>query len=238
MTTWKVDLRVGDIVVALLFLALAVFCAWSTTTWLPPVMPGDPGAAFFPRFALGVIAVFSASLFLRRLMSRSAPEGDAASQTVSVDMVAVAVAADAGLAVRGADDGGDFHAAFLKLLGHLDRDDVAAAAGDDEGAVTGHEIEVAQDAVRQAADVFEEHGLPLAVRADDGVVGGEGEFDDRVEAGEGAVARPHFLDHHATMARPEEMYHTTGQDRSGEKLCNFLYVRFLFCYRGNNFLSF
>jgi hypothetical protein len=55
-----------------------------------------------------------------------------------LELFAVAVAAGAGLAVRGADDGGDLDAALLKLLGHLDGDDVAAAAGDDEGAVAGH----------------------------------------------------------------------------------------------------
>ncbi len=97
MPTLRVDLRIGDIIGALLFLALAVFGVWRTMTWLPPVMPGDPGAAFFPRFALGVIAIFAAMLLARRLASRRASQGAAGEDTVSIDLAAVAVAAGAGV---------------------------------------------------------------------------------------------------------------------------------------------
>ena len=97
--------------------------------------------------------------------------------------------------MRAGDDGDDAHAAALELLGDLDGHDVAAARGDDERAVLRREIEVAQDAFSEPAHVFEEHRLPLAVRADDEIVKGKREFDDRIEAGKRTVTRPHFLDH-------------------------------------------
>ena len=129
-----------------------------------------------------------------------------------LELLALAVAAGAGLAVDGADDGGDLHAAPLKLLGHLDGDDIAAAAGDDEGAVAGFKVKVSQDAGGEATDVFEEHGLTLAIGPDDEVVKGEGELDDRIEAGEGAVTRPHFLDKDAAVAGAEDVDHLPVED--------------------------
>ena len=50
-------------------------------------------------------------------------------------------------------------------------------------------------------DVLQEHRLPLAVGADDGVVIGHRQLDDRVEARERPVAREHLLDRHPRMAR-------------------------------------
>lgn len=45
---------------------------------------------------------------------------------------------------------------------------------------------------------------------------GEGEFDDGVEAREGAVAWPHFLDHDSAVAAAEEVDHASGEDGLGE----------------------
>ncbi len=45
---------------------------------------------------------------------------------------------------------------------------------------------------------------------------GEGEFDDGVEAWEGAVAWPHFLDHDSAVAAAEEVDHAAGEDGLGE----------------------
>lgn len=139
-----------------------------------------------------------------------------------LELLAVAVAAGASLAVGGADDGGDLHPALLKLLGHLDGNDVAATAGDDEGAVAGLEVEVAQDAIGKAADVFEEHGLTLAIRAHDEVVEGQREFDDGIEARKRTVTRPHLLDEDAAVAGTEDVDHLTGEDGLCEQVGGLL----------------
>ena len=139
-----------------------------------------------------------------------------------LELLAVAVAAGASFAVRGADDGGDLDAALLKLLGHLDGDNIAAAAGDDEGAVAGLEIKVAQDATGEAADVFEKHGLPLAIRADDEIVEGQRELDDGIEARKGAVTRPHFLDEDAAVAGAEDVDHLSGENGLREEVGGLL----------------
>ena len=139
-----------------------------------------------------------------------------------LELLAIAVAAGAGFAVGGADDGGDLHPALLELLGHFDRHDVATAAGDDECAVAGLEIEVPQDAVRQTADVFEEHGLPLTIRSDDEVVKRQRELNDGIEAGEGAVARPHFLHQNAAVAGAKDVHHLSGEDRLCEHVGGLL----------------
>lgn len=52
-------MRRADIIVGVLILIGAAAAAFATTTWLPPVLPGDPGAAFFPRIALTVMFVFA-----------------------------------------------------------------------------------------------------------------------------------------------------------------------------------
>ena len=124
--------------------------------------------------------------------------------------------AAAGFAVLSADDGDDFQAAELELLGHLDGDDVAAAGRGDKGAVGRVNIEVAQDALREAGDIFEEHGLALAIGADHDVMKRERKLDDGVEAGEGSVAGPHFLDENSAVPATENMHHSPGQDGRGK----------------------
>ncbi len=66
MDVLKADVRVADVVAAILLLALCGFAYYLTTTWIPPVLPGDPGAAFFPRIALGIIFFFSIILLIQR----------------------------------------------------------------------------------------------------------------------------------------------------------------------------
>ena len=111
-----------------------------------------------------------------------------------------------------ADDRHDLHAAMLKPLRHLDRHDIAAARRNHERGVLGRQVEVPQDPLGQAAHVFQEHRLPLAVRADDEVVKAQREFDDRIETGERAVARPHLLDHDAAMAGAEDVDHAAREN--------------------------
>jgi hypothetical protein len=82
MRTWTVDRRRADVVGALLFLLLAAFAYWRTTTWEPPILPGDPGAAFFPRLSISLIAIFSLVVIMRRLFF-SAAESRTPSDTVS-----------------------------------------------------------------------------------------------------------------------------------------------------------
>ena len=67
--------------------------------------------------------------------------------------------------------------------------------------------EISQDAFGQPAHVFQEHRLPLAVGADDEIVKRQRQFDDRIEARERAVARPHFLDHDAAVPGAEDVHH-------------------------------
>ena len=66
--------------------------------------------------------------------------------------------------------------------------------------------------------VLQEHRLPLPVRADDRVVKGHRQLDDRVEPRERPVAREHLLDGHPRMPGPEDVDQASGQDRLGEPL--------------------
>src|SRR5687767_10383502 len=105
------------------------------------------------------------------------------------------------------------HAPFLELLGDFDRHDVRAARRDNERGVDWLERVVAQNALGETGDVFEKHRLTLPIGADDKVMKRQRKLDYRIEAGERAVARPHFLNHDARMTRAEEMDHAAGKDR-------------------------
>lgn len=76
MKNISIDLRKADIVGSVLFLIFSVGAIYVTTTWIPPVLPGDPGAAFFPRIALVVIFIFSTLLLLQGLRNKAKSEGD------------------------------------------------------------------------------------------------------------------------------------------------------------------
>ena len=69
-----------------------------------------------------------------------------------------------------ADNGHDAYPPPAKVLGHFDRHHGATARRRHQRRIAGCEIEVAQNALRQAAGIFQEHRLPLTVRPDDEIV--------------------------------------------------------------------
>lgn len=131
---------------------------------------------------------------------------------------AAGVAALAGAGMGDADQGDHRDAPAMEGLGDFYGNHIASAGGDHQGAVLGGEIEVAEDAFSEAGDVFEEHGLALAVGADHQVMEREGEFDDGIETGEGTVTRPEFLDEDAGVAGTEDVHHAPGEDGGGEEI--------------------
>ena len=76
---------------------------------------------------------------------------------------------------------------------------------DGQEAVVGRRREVPPEDRAEPLDVLQEHRLPLAVGADDRVVIGHRQLDDRVEARERAVPREHLLDGHPRVARAEDV---------------------------------
>lgn len=127
MNEWKADGRTADVIGAVLLLALSVFAYHVTTTWIPPVLPGDPGAAFFPRISLGIIFIFSIVLLIQRLMAlRKTPARDRGAETAGGDrMVRIDLAkffqalAFSGAAVAGIGIVGFEPAAFVFLFAML-----------------------------------------------------------------------------------------------------------------------
>src|SRR5207247_2468038 len=83
----------------------------------------------------------------------------------------------------------------------------------------------------------QEHRLPLAVRAYHQVMEAQRQFHDRIEARKRAVARPHFLDQNATMARAEKMHHPPGQDRLRKPFRGRLDLRLLRRYQVHQFAA-
>ncbi len=67
MSKGKADSRIADIVVAILLLGISFVAYYITTTWIPPVLSGDPGAAFFPRISLAVICFFAVVLLFQNI---------------------------------------------------------------------------------------------------------------------------------------------------------------------------
>ena len=80
----------------------------------------------------------------------------------------------------------------------------------------GRRAAFAEDALGEAGNIFEEHRLALAVRADDEVVERKRQLDDGIKARERSVAGPHLLDEDAGMAAAEEVDHAAGLDGFGE----------------------
>ena len=89
MKNISVKLQIANLVIAILFLAFTITAVYLTTTWIPPVLPGDPGAAFFPRIALGVMFIFSFLLLLRSLRFSKAKTdtADKPGKTVTIEIV-------------------------------------------------------------------------------------------------------------------------------------------------------
>lgn len=67
MNNGKTDSRIADIVVAILLLGISFVAYYITTTWIPPVLPGDPGATFFPRISLAIICFFAIVLLFQKI---------------------------------------------------------------------------------------------------------------------------------------------------------------------------
>ena len=128
------------------------------------------------------------------------------------------MAASAGFGVGSRDEADDFYVAALEFGRHFHGNDVAPTGGDDESAVGRLQGEVAEDAGGQPADVFEKHGLSLAIGADDEVVKCEREFDDGIEPGKRAIAGPHFFDHDARVPGSKHVDHAAGQNGGGEEV--------------------
>lgn len=81
----QISPRTGDIAGALIFIAAGVVAYCVSLDFLPPVLPGDPGAAFFPQLIVGVMLVFSAILVIQRLRRRKQDDIEN-SATVGVDV--------------------------------------------------------------------------------------------------------------------------------------------------------
>lgn len=86
MTNLTVNIRTADLVVAILLIGVSMFAVYVTTTWLPPVLPGDPGAAFFPRIALAVVLLFSLVLLLQSATKSRQTEADQSALTATIDL--------------------------------------------------------------------------------------------------------------------------------------------------------
>ena len=122
--------------------------------------------------------------------------------------------AAAGLGMLAADNRDDFDPRFLKpsaiSMGPLHHWTKHKAQSFGESQF--------EECVRQSADVFEEHGLALAVGSDNEIVEAEREFHDGVESRKRPVARPHLFDQNAAVARSEQMHHPASQDGVGEPI--------------------
>ncbi|MFC1666030.1 tripartite tricarboxylate transporter TctB family protein [Pseudomonadota bacterium] len=87
MNEWKASLRTADIVGAILLIVLSIVAYYITTTWIPPILPGDPGAAFFPRMSLGIIFLFSILLLAQKFIAlRRAQIEKRATETESISI--------------------------------------------------------------------------------------------------------------------------------------------------------
>lgn len=94
MTNWKANLKTADIIFGLLFIFLSAIAYYITTTWIPPILPGDPGAAFFPKIAIAIILFFSVVLLIQTLRtyhSNKKVNGGAGS-IIEVDVVQFLIA--------------------------------------------------------------------------------------------------------------------------------------------------
>ena len=69
MNKVSLNLKTVDIVVGILFIILSLVAWYITTTWIPPILPGDPGAAFFPRIAIAIILFFSVLLIITKTVT-------------------------------------------------------------------------------------------------------------------------------------------------------------------------
>lgn len=104
MKNISINLRKADMVGAVLFIIFSIAAFYATTTWIPPVLPGDPGAAFFPQIALIVILIFSALLLLQsfRKKANATDDDPTRARTVNIELSGlIATIAYSGLLVAG-----------------------------------------------------------------------------------------------------------------------------------------
>jgi len=99
MNEWKANMRAGGIVGAVLTLIVCAIAWYITTTWIPPILPGDPGAAFFPRIAMGIMIVFAILLLIEhysKAKKKAADDSDTAQaakvESVNIDLFQLLVA--------------------------------------------------------------------------------------------------------------------------------------------------
>ena len=105
------------------------------------------------------------------------------------------------------------HATPLGALREFDRHGGGSRDAEDHEDVLRAEGEVREHLIGEPRDALDEHGLPLAVGADDLSVEGGGELDHRAEAREGTVAREHLLDRHPRVPTAEGVDEAAGLDR-------------------------
>src|SRR5438128_1996113 len=111
----------------------------------------------------------------------------------------------AGLRMLSTDNRDYLYSTLLEGLRNFNGHDIAATRRSHQRGIARRQIEVAQNAFREAGNIFQEHRLPLSIGAHDKVMKTQRKLDDGIEAGERAVARPHFLDENAAVARTEKM---------------------------------
>jgi len=115
-------------------------------------------------------------------------------------------------------DGHHGKAPAARALSDLDRNGGETADAEHDHHVGRLELEVREDDLGQPFHPLDEHRLPLAVGADDLRMEGHRELHDRVETGEGAVAREQLLDGDARVARAEGVDEAAHADRVGAQL--------------------
>src|SRR5262245_52373466 len=104
------------------------------------------------------------------------------------------------------DHANDLQAAPPGALRHLDDDLADAARRDDDHDVPLAEREVAEDLLGVTGRLLQVQALSQTVRADDQVVEGQTQLDDRVPADKTPLPRGHLFAEHAAVADAEKMY--------------------------------
>lgn len=101
MKNIQISQRTGDNAGALLFIGVSVGAYLVSLDFLPPVLPGDPGAAFFPQLIVAVIFLFSLILLIQRLRIRPTRDetADSMSFGANIDLSSFGVSVGSVLAL-------------------------------------------------------------------------------------------------------------------------------------------
>ena len=81
MKNIELDNRLVEIVYAVLFICLFSGAFYISLSFEPPVLSGDPGAAFFPKLICTASLVFSIILFIQRALKARKNSGSAKDKT-------------------------------------------------------------------------------------------------------------------------------------------------------------